>query len=99
VFKKPIISSKNKNSLFNHNYNKTIDINRDSILLDTECEEGHINNTNPFNAKSNFDVLKNANKNIFSKTNYCFYKNLIRLDEIKIFKSELNDDDEIYNNN
>ena len=97
VFKKPIIPSKNNNCFFNNNYNKTI--NRDSIILDTECEEGHINNTNPFSTKSNFDVLKNTNKNIFSKTNYCFYKNLIRLDEIKIYKSEINDDDEIYNNN
>lgn len=97
VFKKPIIPSKNKICFFNNNYNKTV--NRDSIILDTECEEGHINNTNPFSTKSNFDVLKNTNKNIFSKTNYCFYKNLIRLDEIKIYKSEINDDDEIYNNN
>ena len=38
VFKKPIIPSKNKICFFNNNYNKTI--NRDSIILDTECEEG-----------------------------------------------------------
>ena len=86
VFKKPIISHKNNNCVFH----KTKDDN--NLLLDTNDEEGHINNTNLFNTKSNFDLLKNNNKDNFSKTNYCFYKSLLKLDEINIFKSDINND-------
>ena len=88
IFKKPKITSKYKIGFFNNNFS-----NRDSIVLDTKCEEGHINKTNLFNTKSNFDILKNTNDDAFSKTNYCFYNNLIRLDEIKIYKSEIDEDD------
>ena len=59
-------------------------------MIDKEDEEGHINNTNLFNTKSNFDILKN-NKDNFAKTNYCFYKNIIALNEIKIFKFDILD--------
>ena len=86
VFKKPIISHKNNNCVFH----KTKDDN--NLLLDTNDEEGHINNTNLFNTKSNFDLLKNNNKDNFSKTNYCFYKSLLKLDEINIFKSDISND-------
>ena len=85
VFKKPIISHKNNNCIFH----KTKDI-EDKLLLDTYDEEGHINDTNLFNTKSNFDILKKNCENNFSKTNYCFYKGLLKLDEIKNYKSDIN---------
>ena len=89
VFKKPIISFKTKNCFFA----KTINIKKlnNYLLLDKEDEEGHINNTNLFNTKSNFDLLKNAN-NDFSKTNYCFYKRGLQQEENKIYKSNSNKD-------
>ena len=88
IFKKPIISSRTKKcSVIN-------DTNRDSVILDTESEEGHINNTNLFKAKSNFDIFKIVNKEFFSKTNCLFHKNLLRLSELNINKSKINNDDE-----
>ena len=87
IFKKPIISYKNNK----YNFNKTKDFT-DNFLLDTQDEEGHINNTNLFNTKSNFNILKKNNEDNFSKTNYCFYKGLLKLDEIKIYKSDINND-------
>ena len=83
IFKKPIISSRTKKcSVIN-------DTNRDSVILDTESEEGHINNTNLFKAKSNFDIFKIVNKEFFSKTNCLFHKNLLRLSELNINKSKI----------
>ena len=87
IFKKPIISYKNNKC----NYNKTKDIT-DHLLLDTQDEEGHINNTNLFSTKSNFKILKKNNEDNFSKTNYCFYKSSLELDEIKINKSDINNE-------
>ena len=87
IFKKPIVHYKNKNCKFY----KTI--NNDNLLLDTEGDEGHINNTNFFNTKSNFNLLKNINiDNTFSKTNYSFYKGLLKIDEINIDNSNINND-------
>ena len=76
IFKKPIIS-KNKNSYCSNK------INFDELLLDSEDDEGHINNTNNFKAKSNFSIFKNIKKD-FSKTEYYFYKSVLRLDDIKL---------------
>ena len=63
--------------------------NNNNILLESEDEEGHINKTNLFDTKSNFDLLKNTKNHNFSKTNYCFYKNVLRLEEIKIYKKKI----------
>ena len=87
IFTKPIVPYKNKNCI----YYKTI--NKDNLLLDTESDEGHINNTNFFNTKSNFNLLKNNNNdNSFSKTNYSFYKGFLKIDEINIDKNNINND-------
>ena len=96
IFKKPIISSKRKNN--NFIFCKTIK-NNNNILLESEDEEGHINKTILFDTKSNFDLLKNTKIHNFSKTNYCFYKNVLRLEEIKIYKNEnyTNNNTEIVN--
>ena len=87
IFKKPIISSRVKN------FPSINDINRDSIILDTASEEGHINNTNFLNVKSNFDIFKIENKDFFSNTNYLFRKNLLRLSELNINKNISNGDE------
>ena len=88
IFKKTIVPYKNKNCVFY----KTI--NNDNLLLDTEGDEGHINNTNFFNTKSNFNLLNNNNNdNTFSKTNYSFYKGFLKIDEINIYKSDINNDE------
>ena len=87
IFKKPIISSRIKN------FPSINDINRDSIILNTASEEGHINNTNFLNVKSNFDIFKIENKDFFSNTNYLFRKNLLRLSELNINKNISNGDE------
>ena len=87
IFKKPILSLNYKNNKYSINNKNII---TEKYLIDKEDEEGHINNTNLFNTKSNFDILKN-NKDNFAKTNYCFYKNIIALNEIKIFKFDILD--------
>ena len=51
------------------------------------CRQGQ--NSSP--SKLSTDSLKSKNAN-FSKTNYCFYKGLLKLDEIKIYKSDINND-------
>ena len=75
------------------NFPSINDINRDSIILNTASEEGHINNTNFLNVKSNFDIFKIENKDFFSNTNYLFRKNLLRLSELNINKNISNGDE------
>ena len=67
-------------------------------MLDSEDDEGHINNTNNFKAKSNFSIFKNI-KNDFSKTEYCFYKSVLRLDDIKLNEKDNNNNNRINTKN